>query len=37
MILHPGLGPSAQERCGVIGVGPEKGHEEAQRAAAPLL
>jgi len=31
-ILHP-----AQERHRVVGVGPEEGHEDVQRAGAPLL
>ncbi len=30
-------GAPAQEGCGAFGAGPEKGHEDDQRAGAPLL
>ncbi|PKU40826.1 sodium glucose cotransporter 1-like [Limosa lapponica baueri] len=36
-VLHPALGPSAQEGHGPVGTGPEKGHRKGQRAGAPLL
>ena len=44
MVLHlsssalcPGLRASPQERYRSSGEGPEEGHEDAQRAGAPLL
>jgi len=36
-VLRPALQPSAQERHGPGGVGPEEGHKNDQRAGAPLL
>lgn len=32
-----GLGPLAQEGHGPVGMGPAQGHEDAQKAGAPLL
>ncbi|PKU46869.1 rna-directed dna polymerase from mobile element jockey- hypothetical protein [Limosa lapponica baueri] len=36
-VLHPALESSAKEGHGPIGAGPEEGHEDDQRAGAPLL
>jgi len=36
-VLQPALEPSAQERHGQVGEGPEKGHKDDPRAGAPLL
>ena len=36
-VLCPALGPSAQERHGPVGAGPEDGYEDDKRHGAPLL
>ena len=36
-VLRPALEPSAQERHGPVGAGPEKGHKDDPRAGEPLL
>jgi len=36
-VLHPAVEPSAQERHGPVGEGPEKGDKNDQRAGTPLL
>ena len=36
-VLHLALEPSAQERHGPAGVGPEDGHKNDQRDGTPIL
>jgi len=36
-VLRAGLGPPVQDGCETVGVGPEEGHEDAQRAGPPTL
>ncbi|PKU49364.1 rna-directed dna polymerase from mobile element jockey- hypothetical protein [Limosa lapponica baueri] len=36
-VQHPALESSAQEGHGPVGMGPEEGHEDDQRAGAPYL
>ena len=36
-VLCPALEPSAPERHGPVGAGPEEGHEDGQRDEAALL
>jgi len=36
-VLHPALEPSAQERHGLVGAGPEEGHKNDESEGSPLL
>jgi len=36
-VLHLALEPSAHERQGPAGGGPEEGHKDDQRAGTPVL
>jgi len=36
-VRRPALEPSAQERHGAVGAGPEEGHKNDLRAGTPLL
>ena len=36
-VLRPALEPSAQERHGALGAGPEDGHQNGQRHGTSLL
>jgi len=36
-VLCPAMEPSAQERHGAVGAGPEEGHKNDQNGGTPLL
>ena len=36
-VLCAGLGPTVQEGCGAVGLGPEEGHRNDRRTEAPLV